>query len=150
MLVGYGPEETRLKALVKTLQLDAQVSFPGPTNTPENWYKSFDVMCLPSMVEGFGLTVVEALAAGVPVVGVHSAALDLIFPPAAQKLPGPAGFLTDGNDPETLTTAIHQVIADPTLHSNESVRLRLGLAAPFAEEKMLASYNDFLEKIISS
>lgn len=75
ILVGYGVGEAALRQQVQHLQLADWVHFPGVTATPERWYKLFDVMVLPSEVEGFGLPIVEAWAAGVPVVAVDSPAV---------------------------------------------------------------------------
>jgi glycosyltransferase involved in cell wall biosynthesis len=71
-LVGYGEQEGELRRLAGSGAggggLAGRVHFPGATREPERWYKAFDVFCSPSAAEGFGLTLVEALSAGVPVV----------------------------------------------------------------------------------
>jgi glycosyltransferase involved in cell wall biosynthesis len=72
-LVGYGPEEEALRRLATSLHIAPRTHFLGPTATPEKWYKCFSVLCLPSAVEGFGLTLVEAMAGGIPVVAVKTA-----------------------------------------------------------------------------
>ncbi len=50
-----------------------RVHFVGATKAPERWMKSFDVFCSPSAAEGFGLTLVEARAVGLPVVACAAA-----------------------------------------------------------------------------
>ena len=72
-LVGYGPMEGELRRVVGELGLEGRVHFPGATKAPERWMKSFDVFCSPSAAEGFGLTLVEARAAGLPVVACAAA-----------------------------------------------------------------------------
>jgi len=70
-IIGSGPEERKLKALVKGLNLRENVEFLGFIKEHRQVIrilKSSHVFCLPSTVEGLGLVVVEAMAAGVPFV----------------------------------------------------------------------------------
>lgn len=63
------------------------------------------VLAAPSQAEGFGLPVLEAMAAGVPV--VHSDA------PALVEVAGGAGVMFARNDPAALATALRAVLSDP-------------------------------------
>jgi glycosyltransferase involved in cell wall biosynthesis len=64
------------------------------------------VLAAPSLAEGFGLPVLEAMAAGVPV--VHSDA------PALVEVAGGAGVTVQRNDPAALATALRAVLSDST------------------------------------
>lgn len=69
-IVGRGSAETELKNLVSTLNLSDSVEFLGyidNTRIPE-LYRSFDIVVVPSRRESFGVSILEAYAAGVPVV----------------------------------------------------------------------------------
>jgi glycosyltransferase involved in cell wall biosynthesis len=65
------------------------------------------VLVAPSRAEGFGLPVLEAMAAGVPV--VHSDA------PALVEVAGGAGLTVKRNDPAALAAAVHAVLSDSAL-----------------------------------
>jgi len=70
-IVGVGPEQTRLEALAVELQVTEQVRFYGSLEQHADVYgliKSSGVFVLPSVREGFGIVVAEALACGVPVI----------------------------------------------------------------------------------
>jgi glycosyltransferase involved in cell wall biosynthesis len=70
-IIGSGPEERKLKAMVEELKLQKNVEFLGFIKEYRQVIrilKSSHVFCLPSTVEGFGLVAVEAMAAGVPFV----------------------------------------------------------------------------------
>ena len=70
-IIGSGPEEGRLKALAEGLNLRKNVEFLGfieEHRRVAEILKSSHAFCLPSTVEGLGLVVVEAMAAGVPFV----------------------------------------------------------------------------------
>jgi len=66
-----GPEEVNLKKLVNKLNLRANVEFLGFIENHDDvirQLKASDVFALPSIVEGFGMVVIEAMAAGIPYV----------------------------------------------------------------------------------
>ncbi|MDO8487468.1 MAG: glycosyltransferase family 4 protein [Candidatus Curtissbacteria bacterium] len=70
IIVGSGPQEKNLKSLTKNLKLESQVQFLSnlPRKELINLYFSSSIFCLPSSVEGFGISTVESAAAGTPYV----------------------------------------------------------------------------------
>ncbi|MEK7520151.1 MAG: glycosyltransferase [Patescibacteria group bacterium] len=68
IIVGGGPEKERLKLLATRYSLLANIVFEPWTDDLVSYYKTADVFLLTSNYEGYGRTVVEALAAGCPVV----------------------------------------------------------------------------------
>ncbi len=68
IVTGSGAEESRLKKLVKDLGLSKNVVFEGWQNDLPSYYKTTDIFLLTSNYEGYGMTIVEALSAGCPVV----------------------------------------------------------------------------------
>jgi glycosyltransferase involved in cell wall biosynthesis len=98
-LVGDGPEREALGRLNQRLGRGSasqspsdsvsiraappnRVHFLGLSPTPERWLKRFDVFCSPSSAEGFGLTLVEAAAAGLPVIACDTPAIRESLPEA--------------------------------------------------------------------
>jgi glycosyltransferase involved in cell wall biosynthesis len=73
-------------------------------------YNVADVFVLPSLYEGFGLPVLEAMACGTPVVAANAASLPEVV--------GDAGLLVDPRSPEAIAKAIAQVLGDPALASD--------------------------------
>jgi len=84
LIVGSGPEEAKLARLTDELGLQHNVSFLGRIESSSETYalmKASKLLVLPSVREGFGLVVLEANAAGIPVVTTNhsdNAARDLI------------------------------------------------------------------------
>lgn len=68
LIVGDGPEKEKLKREAKQLEIDANVIFEPRTDNLVSYYKTADVFAITSNYEGYGLTIVEALAAGTPVI----------------------------------------------------------------------------------
>jgi glycosyltransferase involved in cell wall biosynthesis len=84
-LYGSGPEEKRLRALVRDLNLHNHVYFMGTTPDLAGEFAKASIVAVPSRNEVLGMAVVEALSCGVPVVGFDGPR-------------GPAELLTAGRD----------------------------------------------------
>lgn len=67
-IVGAGPERERLLAAAQRSPAAARFFLPGPTAAPENAYCDFDIFALSSDTEQAPLTIMEAMAAGLPIV----------------------------------------------------------------------------------
>ncbi|MGH2466980.1 MAG: glycosyltransferase family 4 protein [Candidatus Limnocylindrales bacterium] len=109
-IIGEGPELGRLEAMAVDLGLQGVVSFFGRLEGVDVFaaMKAADVLVLPSLREGYGISVVEAMAAGaVPVVvrGPQSAASALIED-------GRTGVVSDPG-PSALAAAIGRLLDDP-------------------------------------
>lgn len=68
VVIGSGTEEASLRKLVRELGVEKNVFFEEWQRDPISYYKTADLFLLTSNYEGYGMTVVEALAAGCPVV----------------------------------------------------------------------------------
>ena len=67
-IVGEGPDERRLEALTERLGVEDRVIFEGPRHDIGAFLNAIDCFVFPSISEGFGIAVVEAMMAGVPVI----------------------------------------------------------------------------------
>jgi glycosyltransferase involved in cell wall biosynthesis len=104
--IGNGPSLEYLKKLAKELHLEQNIFFLGIRE--RSWiYKnlfSFDLLVQPSLYEGFGLTVIEGIAAGLPVIASKSGGPEEILADI------PSGFLFNAMDQWDLVAAIKNVI----------------------------------------
>ena len=94
---------------VKQLGLEENVVFPGFVAEAEQalWYSAASAFMYPSLYEGFGIPVAEALACGVPVVTSNVSSL----PEAGMN----SALSVDPNDIEALAEALHQALTDQQL-----------------------------------
>jgi glycosyltransferase involved in cell wall biosynthesis len=71
LIVGDGPERQALEQLAASLPVNGQISFAGPSGCPEEWLWKMDIFALSSDTEQMPLSVLEAMAAGLPVVATR-------------------------------------------------------------------------------
>ena len=105
------PEGSGFKKLIAELNLEDRVLFTGyfaenQTGELAALYQAADLYVDPSLYEGFGFQVAEALACGVPVIASNVTSLPEIV--------STAGILVDPNDIKGLADAIIRVLADPS------------------------------------
>ncbi|MBB1325767.1 glycosyltransferase [Pseudoalteromonas sp. SR45-1] len=67
-ILGSGPELNNLRAIVKELKIESNVTFHGFSNNLSDFYSAANVVLIPSRLEGFGNVAVEALCYSKPVV----------------------------------------------------------------------------------
>jgi glycosyltransferase involved in cell wall biosynthesis len=117
-IVGDGPLRPRLEQVVAEMGLRERVEFAGFVNYEDihNEYAKADAFVLPTLEDAFGVVVVEALAAGVPVIcSPFAGAADYIQD-------GETGFIINPNDTGVLTERIGRLLSDPALRERFSAR----------------------------
>jgi glycosyltransferase involved in cell wall biosynthesis len=127
-LVGDGPERPAIEALSGRLGLGGRVRFTGalPADRTLELYRDADVFCLPSFAEGLPVVLMEAMAAGVPVVASRTSGT----PELVED--GVTGLLVEPGRPEQVAQALARIAGDPEL------RRRLARAA---RERVEAEYD---------
>jgi glycosyltransferase involved in cell wall biosynthesis len=71
LIVGDGSERPGLEHLAASLPVAAQICFAGPSDHPEEWLRKIDIFALSSDTEQMPLSVLEAMASGLPVVSTQ-------------------------------------------------------------------------------
>lgn len=117
-IYGKGPERAALRAAVDRLALNDHVFLMGPHATLETEWAKASVAAVSSEWESFGMTILEAMHAGVPVVST-----DCPHGPGEIITDDSDGLLVPPGDPDALTTALLRLIDDTDL------RHRLGTTA---------------------
>ncbi len=110
-ILGTGELESELKSLARSLGVEADVYFLGWQENPWKFMARADVFVLPSISEGFGLVILEAMACGVPVIATDcpGAAREILFPEYGVLVP-PLDLLTKNVD--QLSGAILRMLQD--------------------------------------
>ncbi|MFW5797703.1 MAG: glycosyltransferase [Spirochaetota bacterium] len=105
LIVGHGEEEDRIRGAIAELGLEPHVRMVSYRDDIEALYNSLDLFCLPSLWEGFGLVLAEAMACGVPVVATRITGVTEVV---AEN----EGFLVEPGDSDALAGAIERALTD--------------------------------------
>ncbi len=105
-LAGEGPELSALKALCTHLNMNDKVSFPGWVDDVRGLLEGKSVFVLPSYDEPFGIVILEAMAAGIPIVSTRSKG-------PSETLDTKTAYLCDIGDQDGLCQAMIEAGSDP-------------------------------------
>jgi glycosyltransferase involved in cell wall biosynthesis len=105
-IAGTGPERDNLEREVKYLGLGSQVHFLGWQRNLGTVLRNWDIFSSPSLDEGFGMAVLEAMAGGLPVVGTTVGGLPELIED------GRTGYLVPPSDVAALASRLRLLILD--------------------------------------
>jgi glycosyltransferase involved in cell wall biosynthesis len=115
LIAGDGPEREQLETEARQLGLASSVEFLGERNDIPDLIRSSDLFVLSTRSEGLPMSVLEAMAAGLPVVASEVGGIP-------ELVDAETGVLVPPEDPAALSTAVERLLAD------QGLRARLGAA----------------------
>lgn len=142
LILGEGEDELSLKTMIGELGISESVDLLGFKTNPYAYLSQCDCFVLPSLWEGFGIVIVEAMACGVPVVST-----DCPFGPAEIITHEENGLLVEVDNPKLLADAINRVLGDDQLQHKLSEN-GLKKAEDFTVEKITAEYDDLFTRVL--
>ena len=116
LIIGEGEDRIILENMVKDLQLDNVVKFTGliPNTELPNYLQMGDIFVLPSLSEGFPNVLLEAMAAGLPIISTNVCGLSEIIKD------GENGYLVDPRNHEILAEKILFLVQNPKIQERIS------------------------------
>ena len=142
VMVGDGPERSAAEQEARDLGVHEQTYFLGKLDAVAPLLASADLFLLPSESESFGLSALEALACGVPVVSSNAGGL------AEVVTEGVTGFLRNVGDVDGMAAAAIGVLTDAKRWSAMSAASAADARARFAQDDIVARYEKFYESVV--
>lgn len=132
-----------IKEYCERAGIEDHIIFHGRVSEQDlrNLYKTADIFVFPSLWEGFGIVLAEAMSYGLPIVTTDAGAIPYLVKD------GQNGFLVPPQDPEKLARSIEMLVASPGLMAEFGEASRKD-AAEFSWEKSFAKIEAFLKGFI--
>ena len=132
LMLGMGPEEANLKALAEELDISSRIDYAGYVPNVEDYLKMAKVFLLSSHYEAQPLCVLEAMAAGLPVISTDVGGV--------RDIVTDNGILLQDSDTRAMTEAMERLWLDEELRSTMGAR-SMSHAAAFDVSNTVAGYS---------
>ncbi len=139
VIVGDGPEYQALWQLVQNNNLSEKVILLGHKDDPAEIVKRFDVFAISSDTEQMPISVLEAMAAGCPVVGTDVGDIKEMLAPANEA------FLCSTTDETLFAKNLQQLLLDPALRASLGQQNHERCKALFDKSVMYRNYENLYE-----
>jgi L-malate glycosyltransferase len=143
VMVGDGPDRVLAEQEARELGVADSVFFLGKLESVAPLLASSDLFLLPTQSESFGLSALEALATGVPVIGVNAGGL----PEVVRN--GETGALCAAGDIDEMAHAAVQLLGDPERWRAASTLAAADARERFAMDAVVAQYEEFYRRSLS-
>jgi glycosyltransferase involved in cell wall biosynthesis len=130
VVLGEGPERAGLEEQARRRGVSEALRLPGRAGDVAAWLQRADVLVHPARWEGFGLAVLEAMVAGLPVVGSRVSSLPELV------ADGRTGVLVPPDDSDALAAAVSELLDDPDLARQLGEAGRERASKEFSVERM--------------
>lgn len=142
LLVGEGPLRSAILRQARRLKLRRQLTLASTAEVSASWYAAMDLVVLCSRNEGFPNALLEAMAAGRPVVASAVGGI----PELVED--GVTGQLITSRDPEHFANAMRDLLENPEKARNMGERATERACTMFSLEKMIAAYRDLYNELL--
>ncbi|GAC1587860.1 MAG: glycosyltransferase family 4 protein [Acidimicrobiales bacterium] len=141
VVIGDGEERHALEQLSRAEGLADRVHFLGWCEDPARFISGFDIFALPSRLEAFPLTILEAMAASLPVVATNVGSV------SEAVLDGHTGVLVGVDDEDGLVAALGRLATDPIKRRTMGDAGRLEVQRKFSASVMASTYMQLYEEV---
>lgn len=142
ILVGDGPQHGEARRIARERGLCDHVKFLGLRDALPGLLAPADVFCLPSTEESFGLSALEAMACGTPVIGTRVGGI----PEVVES--GVSGFLVDVDDREAYSLHLAALLGDREKAKGMGDRARERAAKHFDRHHVVRSYEQLYQGLL--
>ncbi|PVE20960.1 glycosyltransferase [Microvirga sp. KLBC 81] len=141
VLVGDGPLREALQERAEALGLGGKVLFAGTLADTAPAYRDLDLFVLPSVSEGTSISVLEAMASGIPVVATAVGGTPQLLDG------GTCGTLVPSGDPAAMAEAIRRLLTDPVGRTRMARAARERVLEEFGHAAMVRAYEKLYRQV---
>lgn len=142
ILIGDGPDRSECERYSRELGIFEDIKFMGKQDALVEILSVGDIFIIPSQSESFGLSALEAMACGVPVISSSVGGLPEL------NLHGETGYIAEIGDVDRMAKYTIELLTNQKRYDILSTNARKR-AEDFSEEKIVPMYEKFYEKIIA-
>lgn len=144
VFVGDGPSATELKSLANTLGIADHVDFLGERSDIPAQLNTFGIFALSSVTEGLSMTLLEAMAAALPIVATDVGGnRELVNPPAC-------GLIVPPRSPEALADACLDLLRTPGRCAEMGAAGRARVVERFSLRQMISQYVELYANLLAA
>jgi L-malate glycosyltransferase len=144
LLVGDGPDRSYTEKLCRELGICNDVIFLGKQAELVEIYSSADIFLMPSQSESFGLSALEAMACGLPVISSSVGGLPEL------QVHGATGFIAEMGDIDRMARYTIDLLRDENKYAIFSEAARARAVNMFDSEKIIPQYEQHYEKVLAA
>jgi len=141
LLIGEGDEEETLKRYVQENSMEDHVKFMGLVKDMDQMYSAIDLFVLTSVTEGIPLSILESMAAKVPVVATNVGGVKEIIED------GKTGLLVPSQNLNMLVERIKALMSNVGLYNTLKQEAYIFVQVKFSEDSMVDLYREVYEKL---
>jgi glycosyltransferase involved in cell wall biosynthesis len=142
-IAGDGPERPMLEELAADLKLGAHVRFLGRREDMPDLLAAADLLIMPSRSEGLGIAALEAMAAGLPVLGCRVGGL------GEAVVDGRTGVLVPPDDVDALAKALDRLLGDDHLRHALGREGPVRIGEGFTADQMVEAYESLYGEMLA-
>lgn len=142
-VVGRGPLQEMIENEVRRQNWGDAILLPGFIDDVASVMQAIDILLLPSLWEGFGIVLIEAMAAGKPAISTNISSMPEII------VDGQTGYLVPPDDAEKLADCAAELLQNPELHEQFGRAGRERVIELFTIERMIDQLENLFQREIS-
>ena len=142
VIAGDGEKAAELRRLASALGVADRVHWLGWRSDAAEWMAAFDVLLVPSLWEGFGLVLLEAMARRVPIIASRVSAIPEVV------VHGETGILIEARNVDALADAIRRLLSDRALRKHMGLLGAARLEERFSVARMVDGTLAVYEKVL--
>jgi N-acetyl-alpha-D-glucosaminyl L-malate synthase BshA len=144
ILIGDGPDRSECERLARELGIHKDVIFLGKQDVISEILSSSDIFLMPSQSESFGLSALEAMACGIPVISTSVGGLPELV------VHNETGYIAEIGDVDRMAKYAVELLSNKKKYNSFASNSRARAVNSFDKNLILPKYLQYYEKILNS